>query len=147
MNKTLTTIIVTVIGIYLFDVTFREMLVSARAKREAKKSGKPMLNVGAGVPGSSVTGSKLRGDVNCDLAASKDVPCGPRTVCHCDAQDLSQFKDKQFGVALIVNVLKYVPDKEKAMRELERVADKVIVSDNVLPWFQWGPGPKFPVKS
>jgi len=129
--------------IYMLDVYLRERLAASKARKIANKLGKPLLNVGSGTRISSITGAKLRGDINCDLAAPVDVSCERNTICHCDVQDLSQFKDKQFGVALLANVMQYVPDKEKAMIELQRVADEVIVADNIFPWMQLGPGPKF----
>ena len=135
-----------IMALYFLDVTVREWIVSNRARNRATELGKPLLNIGSGTNRSSATGAKLRGDVNCDLDASKEASCGPKTVCHCNAEDLSQFRDKQFGVALIVNVLGYVPDKKKALAEAHRVADEVIVSSNILPWAQWGPGPKFPTR-
>lgn len=127
---------------YVCDVTIRESLAAGEARRIANRLGKPMLNVGSGVSGSSATGAKLRGDVNCDLAASRSAPCGPRTVCFCDVQDLSRFRDKQFGVALAANFLRYVPDEQRAIAELQRVADVVVISSNALPWPQIGAGPK-----
>ena len=132
-----------ILVVYFLDVYLRERLASSRARKIAQRLGKPLLNVGSGTRGSSVTGAKLRGDVNCDLAAPAGNPCGKNSVCHCDVQDLSQFKDKQFGVVLIANVIQYVPDKEKAMSELHRVADEVVIVDNFIPWMQLGPGPKF----
>ena len=135
---------------YICDVTIRERFAAAEARAIAKESGKQnttastpsrmMLNVGSGSGISSATGPKLRGDVNCDLAAPRNVACGPRTVCYCDAADLSRFGDKQFGVALAANVLSYVPDRARAMAELQRVADVVVISDNALPWPQIGAG-------
>ena len=137
-------IIATVGTAYLLDVTLREIIVSRRAQKLAKKLGKPLLNVGSGTESTSATGSKLRGDINCDIAAPKDAECSPFTVCYCNVEDL-QFEDKQFGVALAINILSYVPNREKAVEELNRVADRVIISDNILPWPQLGPGPIFPV--
>ena len=135
-------IIISILIAYVLDVTLREYLAASKAKRIAKKLGKPLLNVGSGTKGSSLTGAKLRGDVNCDLAVPVGVRCGEGAICHCDVQNL-QFKDKQFGVVLIANVMQYVPDKKKAMAELHRVADEVIIVDNWIPWMQLGPGPKF----
>jgi len=132
-----------VAGVYVCDVTIRESLASSEARRISRRLGKPMLNVGSGSGFSSATGPKLRGDVNCDLAAQRSEPCGPKSVCFCDAADLSRFKDKQFGVALAANVLKYVPDKARAISELQRVADVVVISDNLLPWPQIGAGSMF----
>lgn len=135
-----------ILGAYLIDVVFREWYVSSKGRRLADKLGRRMLNVGSGAGFSSLTGPKLRGDVNCDIAAPRDSPCGRGTVCYCDAEDLSRFQDKEFGVALAANVLSYVPNKKKAIKELHRVADHVIISDNLLPWMQIGPGPKFPTR-
>lgn len=128
---------------YFLDVFLREQQGARKAKKIADKLGKPLLNVGSGTKKSSMTGAKLRGDINCDLAAPILAPCGKTTVCYCDVQNLSRFKNKQFGVALVANVMQYVPDKEKAMMELQRVADEVVIVDNLLPWMQLGPGPKF----
>jgi ubiquinone/menaquinone biosynthesis C-methylase UbiE len=128
--------------VYFFDVYLRERWAAHQARKLANQTGKPLLNVGSGTAGSSLTGAKLRGDINCDLAAS-DNSCGTDRVCHCDVQDLSQFGDKQFGAVLVANVLQYVPNKEMAQQELERVADHVVTVDNWLPWMQLGPGPKF----
>jgi ubiquinone/menaquinone biosynthesis C-methylase UbiE len=136
-------VIVCISAVYFVDVYLREYFVSSKARRIADDLGKPLLNVGSGTRKSSMTGAKLRGDINCDLAAPDTASCGRTTICYCDVQDLSQFKDKQFGVALIANVMQYVPDKEKAMTELRRVADQVIITDNRIPWMQMGPGPKF----
>jgi ubiquinone/menaquinone biosynthesis C-methylase UbiE len=132
-----------ILAVYFFDVYVRERLAARRARQLANKLNKPLLNVGSGTNHSSFTGAKLRGDVNCDLAASQETACGPQTVCHCDVQDLSRFKDKEFGAILVANVLQYVSDKEKAMQEFHRVADKVIIADNFFPWMQLGPGNKF----
>ena len=142
MNKLIGVIIVA----YFLDVIVREWMASNKARNRAMVLGKPLLNIGSGTKKSSFTGPKLRGDVNCDIAASKETLCGAMTVCHCDAEDLSRFRDKQFGVALIVNALSYVPDKKKAQAEMHRVADEVMISNNILPWPQIGPGPVFPVK-
>jgi ubiquinone/menaquinone biosynthesis C-methylase UbiE len=135
--------ILAILVIYFLDVWLRERLAASKARKIAAQLGKPFLNVGSGTPRSSMTGGKLRGDINCDLAAANTISCSKTTICHCDVQDLSRFKDKQFGVALIANVMQYVPNKEKAMAELHRVADEVIIVDNLIPWMQLGPGPKF----
>jgi SAM-dependent methyltransferase len=126
--------------VYLFDVTFPEYVAGFRAKRISRKTKKPILNVGSGTKTSSFTGPKYRGHINCDIAAPKHAACDFNTVCHCDAQDLSKFRDKEFCVALAANVLQYVPNQQKALDELHRVADHVITTDNLLPWPQLGPG-------
>ena len=105
-------------GAYFVDVYLREQLVGRKAQQVAEKLGKGLLNVGAGTSKSSLTGAKFRG-VSCDIAADKDTPCGPTTMCYCDVMDLSKFGDKQFGVALAANVLRYVPDRKKAEKELK----------------------------
>lgn len=146
MKRTsLFSLISVIIAFYIFDVVIRERIATNKARKRATELGKSLLNVGSGTKGSSFTGPKLRGDINCDLAAPKDATCGAATVCYCNAEDLSRFKDKQFGVALIVNVLGYVPNKKKALAEMHRVADEVFISNNILPWPQIGPGPTFPI--
>ena len=132
-----------ILTVYFFDVYARERWAANKARALATKAGKPLLNVGSGTASSSLTGAKLRGDINCDLAAQETASCGPETICHCDVQDLSQFKDKQFGAVLIANVMQYVPDKARARAELERIAEHVVITDNWIPWMQLGPGPKF----
>lgn len=141
--KTWQKIFIGILVVYYFDVYLRESLAANRARTRAEELGKPLLNVGSGTAKSSMTGAKLRGDVNCDLASPRSNSCGSQTVCHCDVQNLSQFKDKQFGVALVANVMQYVPDKNRALSELNRIADEVIITDNWIPWMQLGPGPKF----
>jgi len=132
---------------YVFDVYLRDRRVGAQARELALAADKPMIVVGAGTDTASFTGPKLwgkgiHGSVHCDMAAPKDAPCGDTSVCYCDAQDLSQFKDKQFSVALASNFLRYVPDRAKAERELHRIADKVIISDHFFRWVQIGAGSK-----
>jgi len=134
---------------YALDVWARDRVVAVRARAAADRRGKPLLNVGSGYVGSasrsSLTGAKLWGDVNCDASAPRDAPCDRSTVCHCDVRDLSRFRDREFGAALASNMLRYVPDRARAEAELRRVADEVFLSDNLLPWPQWGSGPTLPV--
>ena len=136
--------VIALLAVYVLDVPMREALAAWRARRMARTSGKPLLNVGSGTSTSSATGEKLRGNVNCDIAASRDVKCTSGVVCYCDVGNLFQFANKQFGVVLAANVLRYVSDRTKAEAELHRVADHVIIADNVIAWPQLGPGRKFP---
>ena len=132
---------------YVFDVYLRDRAAGKQARALADTAQKPMIVVGAGTETASLTGAKLygkglRGSVHCDAAASREAPCGDGSVCYCDAQDLSKFRNKQFSVALASNFLRYVPDRAKAERELSRIADKVIVSDHYFRWIQIGAGSK-----
>lgn len=138
-----------VAGAYVVDVWGRDRIAAVRARAAADRRGKPLINVGCGTAGSCATGAKLHGDVNCDASAPADAPCGPTTICHCDARDLSRWPDKTFGAALASNVLLYLPpaDRDRAMAELHRIADEVVVSEQALPWPQLGPGSRFPVSS
>lgn len=132
---------------YVFDVYLRDRVAGNRAQLLATQSGKPMIVVGAGTDTASFTGPKLYGrnipgSVHCDAAAPREAPCGQDTVCYCDAQDLSRFKNKQFSVALASNFLRYVPDRARAESELHRIADNVIISDHFFRWIQIGAGSK-----
>lgn len=127
------------VGAYASDVVIRPHLVAKIARREADRRGKPLLNVGAGTPGSSLRarllGPTLWGDVNSDIAAPRGAPCGRTTVCYGDVQDLSQYRDKTFGAAIASHVLEHVPDPQRALAELVRVADVAYIITP--PW--WAP--------
>lgn len=132
---------------YVFDVYLRDKAAGARARELALVTGKPMIVVGSGTETASLTGPKLYGrglpgSVHCDAAADRDAPCGDSSVCYCDAQDLSRFRNKQFSVALASNFLRYVPDRARAESELHRIADNVIISDHFFRWIQIGAGSK-----
>lgn len=90
----------------------------ARAKAVALRRGKPLLVVG------EPDGEYPCGDVTVDVR--------PRSVCpsyvRADVQDLSTFRDKQFGAVLCSHVLEHVDDPGKALRELHRVADEVFIA-------------------
>jgi len=126
------------VGAYLYDVFWLSNKFGREARRHADSTGKPMLNVGAGTPDSSLRvrlfGPTLFGDVNCDLAADPATPCGPETVCHCNASALS-YPDGYFGAALASHLIEHVDDPQAVAQELERVADRVFV---VVPKW-WAP--------
>jgi len=84
----------------------------AEATKLAELSGKPILSIGAKC--------NPFGDVRCDI----EPKCG---AIYCDAEDLSQFGDKEFSVALLSHVVEHLDDPDKAIAEAERVADDVIV--------------------
>jgi hypothetical protein len=135
---------------YVLDVYLRDRNAGYRARAIALAVKKPLIVVGSGTESSSATGPKLwgadiDGSVHCDAAAPRTSSCSTTSVCFCDVTDLSRFSDKQFGVALASNVLRYVPDRARAIRELHRIADVVIVSDHILPWPQIGAGPTLPL--
>jgi SAM-dependent methyltransferase len=128
------------LGAYVADVITRPELVARRARQAANRRGKPLLNVGAGTPGSSVRvlvmGQTNWGDVNCDLAGVGRP--GPRPlrdhVYQADVQRLP-FRDKEFGAVIASHVLEHVPRPDVALCELGRVADEVFVI--CPPW--WAP--------
>ena len=119
------------LGTYLADVVVRPELVARKARASADRRGKPLLNVGAGTPGSSVRvavlGPTAWGDVNTDLAARGFwQPGDGQQVRHGDVCCLP-FGHKQFGAVVASHVLEHVPNPERALRELHRVADEVYV--------------------
>jgi SAM-dependent methyltransferase len=117
------------VGAYVVDVVAKPSVIAARARAAADARGKPLLNVGCGMPGSSLRVALLGptgwGNVNCDLAAPSECS-SDGAACHCDAQALP-FPDKFFGAAIASHVLEHVADPNAAIRELHRVADEVFV--------------------
>lgn len=82
------------------------------ANRLSENSGKPNINIGA-------KRSKW-GEVQCDIH--------PRGGCiWCDAENMSQFADKTFSVALLSHVLEHCENPEKALAEAQRIADSIVV--------------------
>jgi ubiquinone/menaquinone biosynthesis C-methylase UbiE len=70
-------------------------------------------------------------DINLDIV-SRDVP---RFILG-DIQKLNMFRNKQFGAVYASHVLEHVEDPDAALKELNRVADKVFVITPlpILPW-------------
>lgn len=124
-------------GTYVLDVLVRPAEVAAAARERAMARRKPLLNVGAGTPTSSVRtglfGPTLWGDVNLDIAAP-DIAPGPDWVAYGDAHALP-YPDKHFGAVVASHVLEHVVDPHAVLAELHRVADEVYVITP--PW--WTP--------
>jgi ubiquinone/menaquinone biosynthesis C-methylase UbiE len=116
-------------GCYKRDVLDLPLAYARKARAVANALGKPMLNVGCGTPGSSLRsllfGVPLYGDVNVDLASSR-LCNGTANVCHGDVNALP-FPDKFFGSALASHIIEHVEDPGRAVRELCRVSDYVVV--------------------
>jgi hypothetical protein len=117
-------------GAYTLDVIVRPQLIASKAIARARAIGKPVINVGAGTPGSSLRslllGPTLWGDVNIDIAADPHAPPGPGRVSYGDAHRLS-YPPKFFGALIASHVLEHMDDPWKALREFHRVADEVYV--------------------
>ncbi len=103
-------------GTYAADVLVRPALVARKARAAADARGKPLLNVGAGTPRSSVRawllGPTLWGDVNLDIAADGAcrVPVSPEDsdrVCQGDGH-LLPYADKEFGALIASHVLEHM---------------------------------------
>ena len=113
-------------GAYVYDVLWIPSQIAKKARAEADKKGGLLLNVGAGLPNSSVrailVGPTLWGDVNVDISAPKDVPHGPDTVSYGDAMNLP-FPDNTFSACVASHLLEHVPDPAKAVAEMQRVTD------------------------
>lgn len=122
-------------GAWVLDVVLRPLMIRDRALAAAKRRGKPVLNIGAGTPGSSIRvsilGPTMWGDVNCDIAGAGE--CAPDHVCYCDAHNIP-YSDKHFGAVIASHVLEHVDDPALVLREMHRVADEVFV---VVPRW-WG---------
>lgn len=120
------------LGASLYDWILVPRRAASAARTAATLSGKPLLNVAAGVAASSarfkLLGHDIRGDINCDIAAPEQ-PCTPNNVCYCDIYDLA-WPDRYFGAAIASNVFGSLDHPEAALAEVGRVADVVHV---VLP--------------
>ena len=100
------------LGIGLVHQELGKRRAEAEAVRLSELSGKPILSIGAKC--------NPFGDVRCDIEAK----CG---AIYCDAEDLSQFGDKEFSVALLSHVIEHLDDPDRALAEAERVSDNVLV--------------------
>lgn len=125
---------------YVIDVPLRRHIVAKKAKRYAKKTGKPLLNIGAGTDKTAMFGPTLYGDVNCDLGGRKDVPHGTSgCITHADAQNLSDFKDGQFGAVFASHLLEHLPNPQQAIKEWLRVTDGHYESLFIITPSWWAP--------
>jgi 2-polyprenyl-3-methyl-5-hydroxy-6-metoxy-1,4-benzoquinol methylase len=90
----------------------------------ARSSGKPLLNAGCGGDWHHWMAKDISSisDVNVDIV-ERDVPNFVLT----SIEDMPMFEDKQFGAAFCSHVIEHVDDPDKAMAELNRVADEVFV--------------------
>jgi hypothetical protein len=59
---------------YVVDVPVRRAAAAKRARSCANRVGRPLLNIGAGTGSSALFGETLYGDINVDLAGSKQHP-------------------------------------------------------------------------
>lgn len=113
-------------GAYVADVLVRPSNVAAQARAFADSAGKPVLNVGAGTPGTSLRtcllGPTLWGDINVDIAAPHGVTHGPDAVSYGDAEALP-FADRQFGAVIASHVVEHTERPARVLAELARVAD------------------------
>lgn len=109
-------------GTYVIDVPVRRALGAAQARAYAKQRGLPLLNVGAGTRGSALFGETLYGDVNIDLNGRAGVPHGtPGVVTRANAEDLSAFRDGQFGAVFASHILEHLQHPDVALAEWLRV--------------------------
>jgi len=109
------------IGMHIYDYYIRKEQVLTEARAYSASTGKPLLNVGSSC--------YCVGDINLDIINSG---CCPNFV-QGTIEDLSMFTDKQFGAVFASHVLEHTEDPDKALAEMNRVADNVFL---VLPsWF------------
>jgi SAM-dependent methyltransferase len=138
MNKWLKYGLVYVGITYVYDVIVIPNSAAKQARAYADSLGKPLLNVGAGTPHSSLRvsllGPTLWGDANIDIAADKSIPHGPDVVSYADAHVLP-WSDKHFGAVIASHVLEHMDDPLAALKEWDRVADAVYAT--VPKW--WAP--------
>jgi len=103
-------------SIYFLAAFGYKRVVFNRAKRAARKARKLLLNAGCGSAYTELS------DVNLDII-TREV----QNFVHGDIQDLSMFKNKQFGAVYASHVLEHVEDPDSALRELKRVAENVFI--------------------
>lgn len=105
------------------------------ARQTADNLGKPMINVGCAdflwlKPFRDMT---ERSDVNFDIK-----PCDVPNFVQGDVYDMNTFKDKQFGAAYVAHLFEHLEYPERALKELERVADHVFIlvpnQGEILAW-------------
>lgn len=120
---------------YALDVLIEPEAQAYHAKEEAKKTGKPVLNIGAGLPGTSLRafllGPTLWGDVNLDIGSNINLPkriseIDPNVVYYGDIQSIP-FPNKFFGAVLASHVVEHVSNPQQAIEECKRVADKTFI--------------------
>ena len=115
---------------YHRDVVVRPESMAKLARAYCTRVGKPLLNIGAGTPASSLRalmfGPQLCGDVNIDIAAPRDVTHGKDRVSYGDAQQPA-WPDKAFGAIFAAHVLEHLDRPDLAIAEWRRVADRVFV--------------------
>jgi SAM-dependent methyltransferase len=105
-----------------------------RAREAALQTGKPLLNAGCGAAYTELS------DINLDIEP-KEIS----NFIHGDIQNLSAFKEKQFGAVYASHVVEHVEDLDAALAELNRVADHVFIITPfpLWPWAWLWPGHKW----
>jgi len=103
-------------GVWTAHALIERKIVFAKAERASRRSGKPLLVVGAPY------GMYGCGDTNLDIHDSGE--CASHVT---GSIENIPFPDKHFGVAFASHVLEHACDPEKALAELHRAADKVFI--------------------
>ena len=114
---------------YVRDAVTKPYEMAGIARKLARGTGKPLVNIGAGVSGHSlraaVLGERLWGDVNLDDCAPLCAP-GPNVVSYCDYYTLP-WSDRYFGCLFACDVMENLEHPDRALAEWQRVADYVVV--------------------
>ena len=93
------------------------------AIKNAKKIGKPLINVGCG----NEKYFSGMSDVNVDVVDRR-----AKNFIKADVHNLSMFKHEQFGSSFISHIIEHVRNPKRAMKELKRISHNVFV---VVPSF------------
>lgn len=102
---------------------FRRKKLYKQGELAAAQKGKRFLVIG------EPDGEYPCGDVTVDLRENSKCPVYVKE----NVESLTMFKNKQFGAVFVSHVLEHVSDPHKAMAELARVADQVLVA-YPYPW-------------
>jgi hypothetical protein len=114
-----------------FEEQQREDVFNA-ARATATYLGKPLLNAGCGGPEKFLRALE-NSDVNLDVIP-REVP----NFVLGSIEDLSMFRNKQFGAVFCSHVLEHVQNLEKAKSELDRVSDyQYYITPSPLFGFTW----------
>lgn len=126
---------------YVYDVIYRPYKIFKQANKNSAKTNKPLLNIGAGTKSTSMKSflfGNFMADINMDI--NGEGVCNKNNVCYGNLMNIP-YKNKHFSGVFASHVLEHVDNPKLALKEMNRVADKVYI---LVPlwwclhtWFYW----------